>query len=225
MVEMSEPLQWWLHDKVLDMSNVDEMYEGWINKGRWGLAHTLDQTRYDLEKNIVNGVKAWAKNDLTSLTSKEAPPQFEPMSFHLLHTLKDKVKEMDKYQEIKELREKESLWEYVQSLERTQYHLENSIVKYVTRWVKQTKGEYTRKPEAKEEVDTTVTLNPLYEKVLRERDLWRTRCDDLLQLLLCDNCEEEKNEVYEHGTPEEVLCWKPCNCSYPCNLVRSIFKD
>ena len=67
--------------------------------------------------------------------------------------------------------------------------------------------------------------SPSYESALRERDLWPARCDDLLDLVLCEYCEEEKHQVYRHGTPEEVLCWKPCHCSWPCNRVRSIFKD
>ena len=232
---MPDPLQWGLHDKVLDMLRVDETYEGWARKGRWEVAHAFDKARYDLEKEIVNCVKAWAKVDpaaLAPLARKEAPPQFEPMSFHLLHTLKDKVREMDECQAIKELREKEGLWENVQSIGRTQYHLEKSIVKYVTRWVRGTMGEdYTPKPEPKAEVEEegvatpASVFEPLYEKALRERDLWRARCDDLLDLVLCEYCEDEKNRVYQRGTPEEVLCWKPCNCSWPCNRVRSIFKD
>ena len=67
--------------------------------------------------------------------------------------------------------------------------------------------------------------SPSYETALRERDLWPARCDDLLDLVLCEYCEEEKHQVYRHGTPEVVLCWKPCHCSWPCNRVRSIFKD
>ena len=79
--------------------------------------------------------------------------------------------------------------------------------------------DYTPKPEPKAEVEEegvatpASVFEPLYEKALRERDLWRARCDDLLDLVLCEYCEDEKNQVYQRGTPEEVLCWKPCNCS------------
>ena len=90
--------------------------------------------------------------------------------------------------------------------------------------------DYTPKPEPKAEAEVGVAtpasvFEPLYETALRERDLWPARCDDLLDLVLCEYCEEEKHQVYRHGTPEVVLCWKPCHCSWPCNRVRSIFKD
>ena len=107
------------------------------------------------------------------------------MSFHLLHALKDKVREIDECQAIKELREKKGLWEKVQSIGRTQYHLEKSIVKYVTRWPRGTMGEdYTPKSQPKPEVEVTPAsvFEPLYEKALRERDMWRARRDDLLDL-------------------------------------------
>ena len=57
-----------------------------------------------------------------------------------------------------------------------------------------------------------ICYSPSLEQVNRQRVIWQTRCDRLMDMLLCEHCMNEKDEAYEEG---EGLQWNPyCDGSY-----------
>ena len=62
---------------------------------------------------------------------------------------------------------------------------------------------------------------PLLSEVNTQRVLWQQRADSLMDLILCDYCQQEKNEAYEKG---EGIQWVP-NCDWPCKQVARILEE
>lgn len=57
------------------------------------------------------------------------------------------------------------------------------------------------------------TFKRLCDALCRDCNLWREHCSLLLDRVLSDCSEDEKDEAYENGMREEVTCWKKRNCS------------
>ena len=62
---------------------------------------------------------------------------------------------------------------------------------------------------------------PSLSEVNTQRVLWQQRADSLMDLILCDYCQEEKNEGYAKG---EGIQWVP-NCDWPCKQVARILEE
>jgi len=62
---------------------------------------------------------------------------------------------------------------------------------------------------------------PTLSEVNTQRVLWQQRADALMDLILCDYCQEEKNEAYTKG---EGIQWVP-NCDWPCKQVARILEE
>ena len=62
---------------------------------------------------------------------------------------------------------------------------------------------------------------PSVEDVNRQRVLWQRRCDKLLDRLLCEYCQNEKDQAFQQG---RGLDWRPTDC-HECRFVRNIFDD
>lgn len=104
------------------------------------------------------------------------------------------------------LREKEGLWRIAREIEARRRQVEKSIVKYIRRWMN---GNWfydfvkAEGPPSNQESKATQTepngedavssyFEVLYDAVCRERDMWQFRSSELLDLILCKHCEEEK---------------------------------
>ena len=66
-----------------------------------------------------------------------------------------------------------------------------------------------------------ICYQPSLERVNRQRVIWQTRCDRLMDMLLCNHCIDEKDQAYEKG---EGLQWSP-NCDGTCRRVAYILRD
>ena len=66
-----------------------------------------------------------------------------------------------------------------------------------------------------------ICYSPSLEQVNRQRVIWQTRCDRLMDMLLCEHCMNEKDKAYEEG---EGLQWNP-NCDGSCRRVAYILRD
>ena len=62
---------------------------------------------------------------------------------------------------------------------------------------------------------------PTLVQVNAQRVLWQRRCDRLLDYLLCNYCNEEKDAAFARG---QGLDWIPDNCN-ECSTVRRIFEQ
>ena len=64
--------------------------------------------------------------------------------------------------------------------------------------------------EMRRELNCLKRLNQSYQALCeakcREVILWNSLLSDVLDLVLCELCMEEKNEACGEGTPEEILC-------------------
>ena len=60
---------------------------------------------------------------------------------------------------------------------------------------------------------------PTLSQVNAQRVLWQKRCDRLLDQLLCNHCNDEKDDAFARG---QGLDWIPDNCN-ECSTVRRIF--
>lgn len=163
------------------------------------------------------------------------------VSEDLIHIMTDKVKELDAIDKNIAYQEKQGEWQIARDLAARRFHVENSIVKYTRRWINgESLGDYLKAIEAplisvskatqtevsgEEKARITSRFETLYDAICRERDMWQGRCSDLLDLCLCDDCKVQKEEVYYTGSREEIICWKPCNCSGDCKRVRYRFQD
>ena len=54
-------------------------------------------------------------------------------------------------------------------------------------------------PSGQEQETSGSHFETVYDVMCRERNMWQYRCRDLLNIILCGNCREEKDEVYENG--------------------------
>ena len=66
-----------------------------------------------------------------------------------------------------------------------------------------------------------ICYEPSLERVNRQRVIWQTRCDRLMDMLLCNHCIDEKDQAYEKG---EGLQWSP-NCDGTCRRLAYILRD
>ena len=62
---------------------------------------------------------------------------------------------------------------------------------------------------------------PTLSQVNAQRVLWQKRCDRLLDHLLCNYCNDAKDEAFARG---QGLDWIPNNCN-ECSTVRCIFEQ
>ena len=62
---------------------------------------------------------------------------------------------------------------------------------------------------------------PTLSQVNAQRVLWQKRCDRLLDRLLCNHCNDEKDDAFAKG---QGLDWIPDNCN-ECSTVRRIFEQ
>ena len=62
---------------------------------------------------------------------------------------------------------------------------------------------------------------PSLSEVNAQRILWQQRADSLTDTILCDDCQQEKNEAYAKG---EGIQWVT-NCDWPCKQVARILEE
>ena len=68
--------------------------------------------------------------------------------------------------------------------------------------------------------DPSLTIYPPSE-VNVQRVLWQKRADALMDTILCDYCQQEKNDAYAKG---EGIQWVP-NCDWPCKQAARILEE
>ena len=93
----------------------------------------------------------------------------------------------------------------------------------IRRWIREGKASISQSTQT--EVETSRYYEPLYEAMCRERDMWKMRASDFLDLLLCEDCCVEKKEVYYTGSREEIIGWAPDHFNANCYKVRCRFQD
>ena len=188
-------------------------------------------------------------NDALSLEEARRTRQIRHrQAFDVEQALREKVKELKSVDDCMKDNDMQGQHQTVRNLDKRRLHLEKSIIKHTIRWATikeeeemaqkriQEEGEEDIKEidnrvlEMRRELNGLKRLNQsyqaLYEAKCREVILWHSRLSDVLDLLLCELCMEEKNEAYVEGTPEEILCWKPSNCNFGgCKTVRFILQD
>lgn len=59
------------------------------------------------------------------------------------------------------------------------------------------------------------------QEVNVQRVVWRKRCDELLDWILCDYYIKEKDDAFAKGLE---LDWVPDNCDGKCKIVQYIFE-
>ena len=167
-------------------------------------------------------------------------------AFDIEQALREKVKELKSVDDCMKDNDMQGQHQTVRNLEKRRLHLETSIIKHTTRWaiIKQEEEMVQKRIEGEEhikKIDNRVlemrrelkglkrlnqSYQALYEAKCREVILWHSRLSDVLDLVLCELCMEEKNEAYVEGTPEEILFWKPSNCNFGgCKIVCFILQD
>ena len=70
-------------------------------------------------------------------------------------------------------------------------------------------------------IRSEIRHKPSLSEVNSQRVLWQQRADALMDLILCESCQQEKNEAYEKG---EGIQWVP-NCDWPCKQVARILEE
>jgi len=70
-------------------------------------------------------------------------------------------------------------------------------------------------------IRSEIRHKPSLSEVNSQRVLWQQRADSLMDLILCEYCQHEKNEAYEKG---EGIQWVP-NCDWPCKQVARILEE
>lgn len=83
----------------------------------------------------------------------------------------------------------------------------DSSVKLNIRWIRRLK-------QLREEINNT--------QYAQRSVMWRERFEDLLEIVLCDECNKKKNDVYQSGDDERAKAWCPTNCSQ-CRIYTRFF--
>lgn len=108
--------------------------------------------------------------------------------------------------------------ELAEQLERRE---NESSVKINSRWIRRLK-------ELREEINNikeqNTTLKGFNTRYATRSAMWQDRFDDLLDILLCDNCIKEKDSVYQSGDDERAKAWSPSQCCI-CRIYTRFFED
>ena len=67
----------------------------------------------------------------------------------------------------------------------------------------------------------TLEVQPTVQEVNQQRILWQKRCYELLDWILCEYCNDEKEDAFDKGLG---LDWVPDNCDGKCKIVQYIFE-
>lgn len=156
----------------------------------------------------------------------------ETLDKRVKEVMTEKVKELDAIDANIARQEKNGEWRVARDLAARRFLVQTSIVKVIKRWIQApnlaTMVKAVEAPiseSTQTDAKTSGYYEPLYEAMCRERDVWKIRTSELLDLLLCDHCKLEKQEVYHTGSNEEIIDWLPWHFNGKCYKVRSRFEQ